>query len=110
MVGEDFVCGNFEVSWKFRRVYRWKQNFYYSLNFFSDLGAITRVVQVDKSLVPAVGFNDFFDNKTQGLHASYGAGLRIAMNQNFILAVDYGLAGDKRDGDSGLYINLGFLF
>ncbi len=110
IVGEDFAYGNFEFRWKFRKVYRWKQNFYYSLNFFSDLGAITQVVQVDKSLVPAVGFNDFFDNKTQGLHASYGAGLRIAMNQNFILAVDYGLAGDKRDGKSGLYINLGFLF
>ena len=32
------------------------------------------------------------------------------MNQNFIVAIDYGIAGDKGDGDKGMYINLGFLF
>jgi hypothetical protein len=32
------------------------------------------------------------------------------MNQNFIIAVDYGIAADERDGDSGLYIGLNYLF
>jgi hypothetical protein len=41
---------------------------------------------------------------------SYGLGLRIAMNQNFIIAVDYGRATDSRDGSSGFYIGLNYLF
>ncbi|NTW24615.1 MAG: BamA/TamA family outer membrane protein [Lentimicrobium sp.] len=112
IVGDAFTYGNFELRYKFLKFYRWKQNFYFSLNAFSDIGLITRVAFVDKGLVPeGEDYNDYFtDSNEQGLHASYGGGLRIAMNQNFILAVDYGLAADKRDGDSGVYINLGFLF
>jgi len=43
-------------------------------------------------------------------HIGFGAGLHIAMNQNFIITVDYGISAKKEDGDSGLYINLSFLF
>jgi hypothetical protein len=46
----------------------------------------------------------------ESFHNSVGAGLRIAMNQNFIIAIDYGKALDKRDGNSGVYIGLNFLF
>ena len=44
------------------------------------------------------------------MHSSYGAGIRVVMNQNFIVAVDYGMALDERDGDAGLYIGLNYLF
>jgi outer membrane protein assembly factor BamA len=60
--------------------------------------------------------NTFFDTgrvlSTDGdsLHHSYGIGLRVAMNQNFIVGIDYGRALDNQDGDSGLYIGLGFLY
>ena len=43
-------------------------------------------------------------------HVSLGGGLHIALNQNFIVAVDYGLALNEQDGDSGIYIGLDFLF
>ena len=111
IVGDAFAYGNFELRYKFLKFYRWKQNFYFSLNAFTDIGMVTKEVNVDKTLFPQEeNYADYFSNKSGGLHSSYGAGLRIAMNQNFILAFDYGLAGDKRDGDNGLYINLGFLF
>jgi hypothetical protein len=32
------------------------------------------------------------------------------MNENFIVAVDYGMPLDNRDGKGGLYIGLNFLF
>jgi hypothetical protein len=110
IVGDAFTYGNFELRYKFWKFYRWKQNFYFSLNAFSDMGFITRVVNMDKGLAPEEEYYNYFTSDAPGFHASYGGGLRLAMNQNFIVAVDYGLAGDKRDGDSGLYINLGFLF
>lgn len=40
----------------------------------------------------------------------FGAGVRIALNENFILAVDYGFAMKKEDGLKGLYIKYGNLF
>ena len=46
----------------------------------------------------------------ESLHLSYGAGLHFALNENFIVTVDYGLAADERDGNSGMYIGLNFLF
>jgi len=54
--------------------------------------------------------DEYFDVGAESMHFSYGAGLRIAMNQNFVIAVDYGFAADERDGDSGLYIGLNYLF
>ena len=44
------------------------------------------------------------------MHFSYGAGLRVVMNQNFVIKLDYGFAADERDGSSGMYIGLGYLF
>ena len=53
---------------------------------------------------------DYFDLGSENFHSGYGAGLHIAMNQNFILAIDYGRALSEKDGSSGLYIGLNFLF
>ncbi|HKJ78645.1 MAG TPA: hypothetical protein VKA10_03875, partial [Prolixibacteraceae bacterium] len=52
----------------------------------------------------------FYQPDSEAMHYSYGLGLRIAMNQNFIIKVDYGMAADERDGDSGIYIGLNYLF
>jgi hypothetical protein len=32
------------------------------------------------------------------------------MNENFVIAVDYGRALNKQDGKSGMYIGLNYLF
>ena len=43
-------------------------------------------------------------------HVGVGGGLHLALNQNFIITADYGFAIKKADGDTGLYINLNYLF
>jgi hypothetical protein len=53
---------------------------------------------------------DYFSMDGEGLHMSYGAGLRIVMNENFIIAVDYGMAANEQDGTSGLYIGWNYMF
>lgn len=110
VVGDAFTYGNFELRYKFLKFHKWKQNFYFSLNGFSDMGMITKTMDMNLAGIPEDEKTALFKSEDQGLHISYGAGLRIAMNQNFIVAVDYGLAGDKRDGEKGMYINLGFMF
>ena len=51
-----------------------------------------------------------FNIGAEKMHKSVGAGLRLAMNYNFIVAIDYGIALNKQDGDSGIYIGLNYLF
>ena len=72
---------------------------------------VTKEIEIDKSGIPAeVDQSDFFNTEKDKLHLGYGAGFRFAMNQNFIIAVDYGMAANKQDGTSGLYIGLNYLF
>ena len=109
IVGDGIFYGNIEARWKFVRFHFINNNFYLGLNGFTDFGRVTQKIAVK----PGSGFTpgaDFFENDAEKMHISYGAGLRIVMNQNFVIAVDYGMAADKRDGDSGLYIGLNYLF
>lgn len=109
IVGDGFFFGNVEARWKFARFQFINNNFYLGLNGFMDFGQVTKKIAIE----PHSGFTpetDFFEKNAEKMHISYGAGLRIVMNQNFVIAVDYGMAADKRDGDSGLYIGLNYLF
>lgn len=110
IVGDGFFYGNVEARWKFARFQFINNNFYLGLNGFMDFGQVTKKIDVtpENEFVPQP--ENYFDQGAEKMHFSYGAGLRIAMNQNFVIAVDYGLAADERDGDSGLYIGLNYLF
>ena len=107
VVGEDVAYGNFELRWKFLRTMVFNQNVYLALSAFTDMGIVTRDYPVNTNNVTEP---EFFPSSPEGLHQSVGAGFRVALNENFIVAFDYGLALDKRDGDSGIYINLNWLF
>jgi outer membrane protein assembly factor BamA len=109
VVGEDVAYGNFEFRWKFIRTVIKKQNIYLALSAFTDLGMVTREYNINKTQI-AQEFPEYFPTEKEKLHQSLGAGFRFALNENFIVAVDYGIALDKRDGDSGLYINMDWLF
>jgi hypothetical protein len=49
-----------------------------------------------------------FSLEKDKLHSSIRAGLRIALNKNFIMTFDYGFAANKQDGIKGLFIYSGF--
>lgn len=112
VVGDGVAYGNLELRWKFLKTHMGKQNLYFALNGFSDFGMVVQQVKIDKSKISLADQTKYFDftNDKDKLHPSLGAGLRIALNENFILAVDYGFALNKQDGAKGLYINIGNLF
>ena len=118
VVGNGVAYGNFEFRWKFLQTVVKRQNLYLSLNLFSDMGQVVQPVKVNKTEVTAIAtaqdptFNpaDYFTGSDEQMHVTYGAGLRIALNENFIIAADYGRATSRNDGTSGLYIALNFLF
>jgi len=114
VIGDGIVYGNLELRWKPVHFNFIKQKFYLGLNGFFDFGQVVQKVDV-KSKLSGTFLTEYSDNYFdfgggEKLHMSYGAGLRIAMNQNFVISVDYGRAVKAQDGETGLYIGLNYLF
>ncbi len=114
VVGDGIVYGNFEFRWKVFRANWFNQNIYFALSAFFDTGRVIKNYEVEDE-VKDVNYlpyaeSDYFAFGTESFHNSVGGGLHIAMNENFILAIDYGKALNEQDGNSGLYIGLNFLF
>jgi len=113
--GDGVFIGNAELRWKFARFNWIKNNWYLGLNAFTDFGKVTKMVDVKGSLTNPVYADgqteaDYFNWDAEKIHFSYGAGLRIVMNENFVIAADYGLATDEQDGKRGFYMGLNYIF
>lgn len=109
VVGDGFLYGNLEMRWKFVRFNWIKNNFYLGLNAFTDFGKVTKKIEIPQNILATLN-SDYYKANAEKFHSSYGAGLRIAMNENFVIAIDYGMTSKKQDGTSGLYIGLNYLF
>jgi len=137
VIGDGEAYGNAEFRYKFAKFNWLKQHWYLATNVFIDAGKVIqllplkdRVLKInsEKPLTDynewgqyAIGFDadgnangdtleDYFNFGAEKIHASYGIGLRIAMNENFVIGIDYGQAFNQQDGDSGLYVGLNFIF
>ena len=121
--GLDMASYNVELRWRFVGFRLWNQNIAFGLNVFSDGTMVTK--EYDMSFKGEEqyrqGYNEYM---AKGLdhdrpHITVGGGLRFIMNQNFIVAFEYGLPVSKfsknpvikrQDGNGAFYINTGFLF
>lgn len=117
IIGDGWLMGNFELRWKFVEFQWLNQNWYLALSGFFDTGKVVQYIDVqnivENTSVSYPGNEtqaDYFKFQPDNWHNSVGGGLHIAMNHNFIVAVDYGKALNPQDGDNGLYIGLNFLF
>ena len=117
VTGDGYAYANVELRIKLVSFRIARQAFYVGINPLFDIGYITDPVELNRSetelraltALDGVLYEDFFSSK-DGFHMSAGAGLKIAMNENFILSVDFAKALDKQDGNTGLYIMLGYMF
>lgn len=109
VVGDGFLYGNAELRWKVVHFNWINNNFYIGLNAFTDIGKVTKKIDISHSNLSTLP-PDFFNLGAEKFHTSYGAGLRVVMNQNFVIAADYGIAANDQDGSSGMYIGLNYLF
>lgn len=112
VVGDAFALGNFELRWKVLNFKFINQNFYLGLNGFFDTGYILDPVDWDLSNLTTSEKTDYFKLDTKdSFHSSLGGGLKVAMNQNFIISFEMGKPLNKSDGSkTGTYINLNYLF
>ena len=122
--GLDMATYNVELRWRFVNFRKWNQNIAFGLNLFSDGTMVTR--NYDMSFRGAeehrAEYNEYMaqsDLSKDRPHITVGAGLRFIMNQNFIVAFEYGMpiskfssdkAIKKQDGNGAFYINTGYLF
>ena len=117
------------IEWRFRIVNFdiKRQHFYIGLNPFFDIGMVTQPYRLDKDEVNNMittannrdGKNDiaenFFSFSKRDIyrpHISAGIGLKAAMNENFVVSVDWAAAIDKQDSRNlaNFYIKMGYLF
>ena len=92
LFGPAKLFGNLELRWRLFDFRMMKQNFYFSLNCFSDFG---RVWKKDEH----ISFTDF--------HLTQGGGIHIGWNENFIFAVD---AATSDEVNMAIYIGVGYLY
>lgn len=118
VVGDGFLYANAELRWKIVRFNFINQKFYLGTNLFCDMGMVTNPIDVDSQLLedylaaeaPEVNPQDIYNKVNETPHMSAGAGIKIAMNENFVISADYGKAFKKQDGNSGFYIGLNYIF
>jgi len=68
-------------------------------------------LDADNNLVPNGDTEaDYFNFGAEKMHYSYGIGLKLVMNNNFVVSADYGRAVDPQDGLPGVYIGMDYNF
>ena len=113
VIGDGLFYGNAELRWKAVRFDFINQKFYIGINAFSDFGMVTDKIAFTVPSQATMGSDmqaDFFASDAEKMHYSAGMGLRIVMNQNFIIAADLGKAFNEQDGGMGFYMGLNYLF
>lgn len=122
-----FAFANVEFRFKLCKFSIKKEQFYIGLNPFFDGAIILQPYKLDKDeIIKNIEQNDpefnladldqylIFDNpQIYRPHLSAGLGLKIAMNDNFVLSVDWAVPFDKRDNAnqfSNFYVKMNYMF
>ncbi len=117
VIGDGIAYANVELRWKPLRFTAFNQDFYIGLDWFYDVGIVTKNIELPDNLqttfttlYPTESYYDYFSEDSETFHHTTGVSLMIAMNENFVIAVDVGKAFNKQDGNIGVSIGLNYLF
>lgn len=118
VMGPGFSFANIELRWKIVAFQFVNQNWMIGLNPFFDVGMVTqksREAEMKQSAtITSPDGNmvlDFHSGNKETPHLGTGCGLKIIMNTNFVLSVDFAKALDKRDGKNlKTYIGFNYIF
>ncbi len=111
-VGKGMAYGNLELRYKFARFRFIGQNWYAALSPFVDAGRVVEKIDLDLSevITTDLEFGYYFNPGAEKLHITYGCGLRLAMNENFVVGADVGFPVNSQDGKLGVYVGMNWLF
>jgi outer membrane protein assembly factor BamA len=111
VVTRDFLLGTAELRARIVNFRFIKNNMWYlGAVAFTDAGRILRSFNVNTEKVPVDLRPVYFGETDKSIHATLGAGLKLVMNENFVLSAEYARPFDPQDGISGLYLGLNYQF
>jgi len=110
IVTDDFLLGTLELRSRLINFRLINQNWYIGAVLFMDAGRILNPVKLNLGNIPPENLSDYFNPADKSVHKSLGVGLKLAMNENFVLSAEFALPSDPQDGKSGLYLGLGYQF
>lgn len=126
VLSNGFAFANLEFRFKICQFKIKKENFYIGLNPFLDAGMILQPYDINEyTLRQNIAENDpsfdlaildqyfNFDKKMiYRPHFSAGIGLKVAMNDNFVLSVDWAAPFNRQDapGFANFYVKIGYMF
>ena len=126
ILSDGFAFANVELRLKLWKFKIGKENFYVGINPLFDAGMVLQPYDINKEQVennirekdPSFDMNtignyfDFDESLIYKPHMSVGVGLKVAMNENFIVSVDWATPLNKADNGkmSNLYIKIGYMF
>lgn len=127
VTANGFAFANIEFRFKLCKFSIKKEHFYIGLNPFFDAGMVLQPYELNKEeIVNNIINNDpefdlsnldqyiNFDNpQIYRPHMAAGLGLKFAMNENFVLSVDWAVPFDKRDNANqftNFYVKMNYMF
>ena len=127
ITSKGYAFANVEFRFNIYKFDIGKEHFAIGLNPFVDMGLVLQPYRLDQNvIVENIQRNDpefdldnlsdyiVFDERKNVYrpHFSGGLGLKLMMNDNFVLSIDWAAPFDKRDNDgyANFYINVGYMF
>ena len=118
-IGNDYAWANFEMRIKLVSFRFINQSWYVSTNPFFDMGTVLRPYRAEQmadylSVLYQDGHlwtADDVAKQARQLHCSAGLGIKLIMNQNFVIAVEAAKAFNANDNPGlGMRIGLNYIF
>ena len=110
LVGDSYAWLNSELRIRLVDFRFIGQNWYVATNPLFDAGMVTRLYKGEElSAFYGKSVSDL-QKEALKLHCSAGAGIKLVMNENFIISAEWAKPFIKTDGDSALYIALNYIF
>ncbi len=107
-VGAGYFLSNFELRYRFCKFNFIGQQWYLAVNPFVDMGQVIqpyRATAMEQSTDKLI-----YNGGVESMHYAAGAGVKVVMNRNFVLAAEYGKALNAQDGTNSLILGINFMF
>lgn len=108
MIGDGYAWANIEMRFRLVSFDFISQHWYVATNPFFDMGAVVQPFRLDRMRRAAAA--DIYAGHGEKLHTSAGLGIKLVMNNNFIISVEGAVPLSRQDGPFGMNIGLNYIF
>ncbi|MCH5329976.1 MAG: hypothetical protein J1E04_03345 [Alistipes sp.] len=114
MIGDGYAWSNIEMRFRIISFDFIAQHWYVATNPFFDLGAVVQPFRLDRMRqLESLGVADLdrlYAGHGEKLHMSAGLGIKLVMNNNFIISVEGAVPLLRSDGNFGMNVGLNYIF